>query len=184
MKKFMVIFGILAMVWFQSCQTPYNNIDLENESQNNGTVTEQTNGENQNDNGNNENPSTNEDSNSEENGQDENQEQVEHICKGYFEIEVGEDWTTFEYVARDVGEVAYHNCNRIWSNYLLDGIDSNNKTIYIRDDSGSVRISFTLMLNNNEDKILITSDYPTTYEVYDVIRNENGNTVELQFRTK
>jgi len=175
MKKFMVIFGILAMVWFQSCQTPYNNIDLENEGQNNGTITEQTNGENQNDNGNNENPSTNENSNSEENEQDENQ-QAEHVCKDYFEIEVGEDWSAFEYIARDVGELPYRNCNRVWSNYQLKGDDLNR--IYIYDDSESVRIRFALELNDNEDKILITPQ-TNNYKIYDVIRN--GNLIEIQF---
>ena len=108
MKKIMVIFGILAMVWFQSCRSPYDNIDLENEGQNNGTVTEQTNGENQNDNGNNENPST-----------------AEHVCKDYFEIEVGEDWTTFEYVARDMSDNTFYNDVGLRTN------ESNYRFIYI-----------------------------------------------------
>ena len=167
MKKIMVIFGILAMVWFQSCQTPYNNIDLENENGN--TVTEQTNGENQNDNGN------NEDSNNEENGQDENQ-QAEHVCKDYFEIEVGEDWTTFEYTARDMSDNTFYNDVGLRTN------ESNYRFIDMyAEGKGAINYMFKLELNDNEDKVLFMS-VSNKYEVYDVIKD--GNTVELQFRTK
>ena len=169
MKKFMVIFGILAMVWFQSCQTPYNNIDLENEGQNNGTVTEQTNGENQNDNGNNENPSTNEDSNNEENGQDENQ-QVEHVCKDYFEIEVGEDWTELTYVAiltiNDEQMIYGENCFFNIHKNKLYCHDINNDTIILN-----------LTINTDRNRLLVENN---NYQIYDVIRNGNIVTVELK----
>ena len=166
MKKIMVIFGILAMVWFQSCRSPYDNIDLENEGQNNGTVTEQTNGENQNDNGN------NEDSNNEENGQDENQ-QAEHVRKDYFEIEVGEDWSELTYVAiliiNDEESIIYDDENY----YSIDGVtitnNQNNKRIFL----------FLRSDIDYNNRLFVTSN-SNSYQVYDVIRNGNIVTIELK----